>query len=775
MWGGSRPTSPLYVFYVSKFIKVGYFVSVLAETKMKPIITLFRDLFHKKADEYKRNIGVLEHYIDISSNFLAKKRNIPVEQAREFIVQNLKAGGAFEFKDAKVTYLERQENGDREQKVTSLSRYIGDAVRRGRIIAPTFTVYLNPVKEKLSLLANYIDKNIKLRGLAKKAQFAAKAALNKILESIKKIEQTGRKLANNAISGANVTPSTPLYNKTGHSTLTSTCRSTSGYGNANNEKFLAGNRHYHNYTSVIDNIATIINNVNLEEIDNVIAEFNLVYPTHEQTMQTIKYSTDLYWRDSVYMGKIDETVSLLTPSERAAFCYVGDMWHLMKFNQDFFRVFITELSKKVVARHDDPMAVINAAPELYVNYAHQLCTEETKGIGKDYNKIRSPQDLQTLACTLENIYTVLCKYERLIKAFWMTDNLPSGVAHFPSAVRRTVLASDTDSTIFSVQDWVIWYSGKAGFDPQSMGVYYATVFLASATIKHLLAMMSANFGIEQSKLFRISMKSEYSFDVFVPTQLGKHYYAIKTVQEGNVFTDPEYEIKGVQLKNANTPKYLIKEAEAMMKQIIASVMKEEEIPLIEYIQKVANIENRVISSIHNNDISYFRNSSIKDSGSYVGEKEESPYQHHYFWNEVFGPKYGVVADPPYSTKKISIRCDNPTDLKSWVSSIEDKELAARLQGYLDKNSKRTLSTLYIPTEVLSNKGIPVEVKKVIDYDKLIVDLFGVFYIILETLGFYSMGEKKVTRMVSKTHAYLLDETNTSTFLIKSEQDESQPN
>ena len=49
------------------------------------------------------------------------------------------------------------------------------------------------------------------------------------------------------------------------------------------------------------------------------------------------------------------------------------------------------------------------------------------------------------------------------------------------------------------------------------------------------------------------MKNEYKFDVFVPTQVAKHYYASIGCQEGNLYKAQEPEIKGVHLKSSNAP------------------------------------------------------------------------------------------------------------------------------------------------------------------------------------------------------------------------------
>lgn len=708
---------------------------------------LYDNYFVLPADAYKRDVDVLKHYVEDATTYLMVSTGKPKEVCLDFIKKNLRPGGDFPFVDPEVEYLQREENGDRARKTTTLRRYLAESLASQELIAPTFTTYVNPKIDK-SLLAIYVEENIAKRGKAKKEMFAARAAGNKELASVKKIEQTGRKLANNSISGAHVSASTPLYNKTAHSTLTSVCRCTSGYGNANNEKLLSGNRHYFNHHIVLNNIITIINNFDEEFTRKIIAKFNIHYPTVEETMNCIIYSASQYWWDREKLQLVIDLVNKLTDIQRAAFVYSGDMFQLMSHNQELMREFITKLSNKVFGQHPNPLESIYKAPDSYVNLAHQICHLETKGIGKDYDRIKDTDKIHTLALTIENIAHTVIEYSELIKAFWMPEIVPASLSHFPDSIRRSALTSDTDSTIFTVQDWVIWYSGKISFDDRSRAVYSSVVFLASSTITHILAKMSANLGIVEEHLFKIAMKSEFSFDVFIPTQLGKHYYAAISCQEGEVFEEFDYEIKGAQLRSANAPREIIKAADVMMKKIMHDVMEKGTVSLYEHLRTVADIERQVEASIRSGKLNYLRNGSIKDSGSYAGEAEDSPYQNHFFWQEVFAEKYGEMPNPPYNTKKIPVSTDTAAKLRAWIDGIQDVKFKDRLVSYLAKNEKTTIGTFNLPVEIISAKGIPEEIIEIIDFDKLKLDICRIFYIILETLGYYAVGDK-TKKLISK--------------------------
>lgn len=708
---------------------------------------LYSDHFALPATQYQRDVDVLKHYVQDVTKYLQVQTGKSEQECRNFVTSNLKAGGQFAFKDPKVVYLDRVENGDREKKETTLSRYIRESLQTRELIAPTFTTYLHPDVEK-SLLSVYIEENIAKRGKAKKMMFAAKAAGDRVLSDVKKIEQTGRKLANNAISGAHVSASTPLYNKTAHSTLTSTCRSTSGYGNANNEKFLSGNRHYFNHHIVTNNIVAIVNATDFTALESIVRKYDLHYPTVDEVMQCITYSSSMYWWEQKYVDGIRVLIEKLNPLERAAFVYTGDAYHLMKLNPEMMRTFLTRLSDKIEGVHPDPMKTCKKAPDSYISLAHQICFRETAGIGVDHSKIEGTPKIHTLALTLDNIAHTVLDYSDLIKVLWMPKTLPASVAHFPESIRRSAVTSDTDSTIFTVQDWIFWYTGKLSFDDRSKGVYAAVVFLAASTITHVLATMSANMGIIPDHMFKIAMKSEFTFDVFVNTSIGKHYFAAISCQEGNVFEKFEYEIKGVGLKSANSPRKIIKTANEMMKGIIHDVVEKGSISLYKYLAIVADSEREIEASIRAGNLEYLRSGSVKDAASYTQSAENSPYQNHFFWNEVFGPKYGTMPEPPYETAKISVSTDSSTKLKAWIDSIEDKQLAQRLQAYIVRTGKNGITTFNLPKEILNSKGIPAEITMVIDFRKIKTDICSIFYIILESLGYYAQGDK-VNKLVSE--------------------------
>lgn len=702
-------------------------------------------------EEYRRDIDPMGHYQDDAAMYLSimTDRTRTKEYCANYIQREMAPGGKFEFKDPQAMFLYRQENGDRVKRAMGFLGYLNEAIKNQELIAATFTTYIHPSK-KQSLLVDYIDDNVAMRSKAKKAMFAAKQSGDKATAVLKKIEQNSRKIRNNAISGSHVTPSTPMYNPTGHSTLTSTCRVTSGYGNVNNEKFVAGNRHYWSPQTALNNIVSIVNHSDYTAIRQVMEKYDIAYPTVDDTMACITYSTNMYWPHAIaQLARIKVLVEKLTPIERAAFVYTGDMYHLMKHNQVLVRHFLDQLSRKVDVVHPDAEKVMKQVRGDYMNLAGVICSDVAIGHEPPYETLKGTDAYGVVASTAENIANVLHKYSDLISAFWVTSNVPASLAKLPDSIRRVALVSDTDSTIFTVQDWVIWHQGRPGFDRQCKSIGASMIFLASQTVTHLLAKMSANFGIEQKRLFQIAMKNEYYFDVFVPTQVAKHYYAVKSVQEGQIFAKLEEEIKGVHLKSSNVSKEVMKEAAVMMRDIMDLVMLEKKINLLTMVKRVAEIERRVIATIKRGDEDYFKSTQIKNSEAYKLDKEDSPFKHHTFWQEVFAPKYGFSEEPPYAVLKISVDLSSGVKVREWIAGFQDRELATRMEKYIERTGKmKSITTFQLPQAVVAQSGIPDEIFQMIDYRRIVMDTVKVFYIILQTLGMYFSGGDRLTRLIS---------------------------
>lgn len=698
--------------------------------------------FIKPIDFYTRKVDPIGQYIHQASQFISTTKNIPFQKAKEFVLKCIKEKQISKVRDPIVTHTFRQDNGDKIKVETPLTEYLRDSLSNKEIIAPTLTTYINPeVKE--SILVKFVETNVAERSKAKKAGFAAKARGDKLGAILFDRIQSNKKIANNSLSGAAVSKSTPLCNKSSHSTLTSICRNTSALGNANNEKLLSGNRHYWSPNIVMNNIASIVSNTDYKELQEVMDKYNFYYPTDEDVMACIKYSTDFYWRDANKLQDIYDYVKTLKPIERASFVYTGDLYHLAKHNEEFVKQFVGILSTKINGSIEDPIKIIHKLPESHVNLAHQICLKEMAGMGKRYDEL-SLEDLSTLVLTTKHITDHLNNHKDLISALWLSRNIPASVAYLPSSIRRAALTSDTDSTIFTVQEWIKWYFGNYNFTDESRALSASMIFIAAESITHVLAIMSANMGVKKSRLNQVAMKNEFAFDVFVPTDVSKHYWAYIGCQEGNVFKDYEMEIKGVHLKSSNAPKKITAKAQEMMKFVNDCVVSNKPINLTNFLKEIAKVENEIKESILSGNLEYFRLGQIKPAASYTLDQRRSAYGYYLFWQEVFAEKYGECPEPAVTTIKLNTTLENPTITKEWLAGIEDEDIRNKMQKWLTLTGKKNLPTVMLPAEIVARKGLPIEFVSAINIRKIITDLCGIFYLILTVFGYYKKEDELIS-------------------------------
>lgn len=708
----------------------------------------YADPFILKADEYKREIDPVANAVHQYASYLADKRGVPYDECRAFVVSTFKKGGVFEFKDKGMTLLRRNEHGDREVETTTVRKFIKEVIDRELIIAPTWTTYL-PTKTKVSFLADDITDGIAGRNAAKKKMYQAESANNKTEYKWYKEEQTYKKKGNNAVSGAQASTSTVIFNKTGHSTLTSICRNTSGFGNASNERIVTDNRHYRNPEITLNNIVSITCNTNYKRLRGVMEKFDIAYPSTDDVMVCVRYSTQLYWRDETAMAKIRAYVETLTPLKKAAFVYTGSLHRLRELNEPLVRTIFTELIQKVTGVEvANAMTVIKSAPETYLHLGHQICTEETMGLGMEHHLIEGTTAINTLAATILHVAFVVDKYAELFKCLLVTSNVPPSVAYFPYSIRRAALHSDTDSTLATLESWVIWYCGDIDFTPVGIAVQAAITFFISSGIRHILAVMSANIGVDKRHLFRAAMKSEYRFDVFAMTMLGKHYFALIGCQEGSVYEKRKTEIKGVHLIGNQIAQF----AEEMMVDIMNTIIKEKKISAKKYIRMVAEMEQKVMKSVIGGDKEYLKSASINDAESYTKDEDESPYQLHTFWQETFGRKYGLMPNPPYRTVRINLKLKGPKSIAEWLANMKDQTMAGFIRHQFTLKGKKMFTTFTMPEEMFDQLGLIEEIKDYVDAKKITVSLCTSLYLVLETLNLFFVGDKKVNRLVSEVYA-----------------------
>lgn len=704
--------------------------------------------FYQDISEYQRDLDIVDPMMRDTALYLSAMTGDPLDQCLAYVQTEMAPGGQFELTDPKTMVLYKNEQGDREKKVVKFSQFLGRVKQHKLLLSPSMAVYL-PENIRQSTHAQYIAEGVANRKSVKKEQLRLEGektpeALE--LAQVRKGEQENFKTNNNSYSGATVSAATILYYKSTHSSLTSTCRTATSYANANNEKFIMGNRHYYTPEVTKANMLSLANHTDLKELDQCIKKFKLHYPTADEIIEMILYSTAHYWSNPDYTKQLHRLASGMSPIQRAAIMYIGDLYHIYKHNREMVKGFLNELSRigtpdQVITK--DEYNKYDSDMQLLANF---ICFEEVDGRNNDLLAKENPEVFDIIYSTGNNIRMVLQKYKLFIKAMFLTKNMPSSIHAFPTAYRRAAVISDTDSTMFTLQYWVEEFFGRITFSKEAKRLVFALVFLVAEVVMHILAIQSSNMGVAENKLRLLAMKNEYYFAVLSLTTRSKHYYASQDALEGVMFSKARMEVKGVGLRDSKVPPRINKAAKKMMDHIITTIKREETLDLPIMLKQIADTERDIATSIHNGKAEYLTTGKCKRIDAYKSP-DNATYAKYLFWKEVFEPSFGFLEEPPYSFVKVSVTINNRSRFEAWVESIEDLGLRNRLKEWALKNKKKGITNFHVPMSVIENHGVPEVITRVANVRSVISNTMGSFYLIMESLGIM-LSDKKITRLIS---------------------------
>lgn len=702
--------------------------------------------FFDTPEKYQRDFRIKKGYIEQTAHFVAAQTHTPYEEAVELVKDLVAPGQEKGFIDPRVMVLERQKNGDRIQKTETFDQMMSHAVREQHVMSPSMVFYTSPDKER-SLLSLYTATLVKRRSKIKGLQHDAKVAGDTVMENFHKQGQTSVKIAVNSISGATCNPHNAFYNPSAHTTLTSTCRITTAYANANNERLIAGSRHYWNPEIAMNNIASIVTRSNYDNIAKAMKKHNLKVPTVQETMDCVLRSSRCYWENPVWEQRILNYIEGLNDLERAAFVYTGDLHQLALLNEDMWREFLDRMitipTDNSAGEDFSIMSQMDGDLQSLIGILNQDILRGTSL--KDVKK-ENIEGYKTVVATFRGILETFDDYKWLIYAFWKTDNPPCTIAKMPNMLRRAVLGSDTDSSMATAERWVYWYTGKYKFDAVAASIAAVIIYLSSMTLVHILAQFSANLGVSKKQQYQIAMKNEFMYSAYIRTTVAKHYFSNVIACEGNVYTEEELDIKGVQLHAGKAPSDIRKQIKGFQIRALETLAKGELIDMQEELKMFGDIERGIYSSVAKGGSEFLTTIEVKNKESY-SQPYRTPYLYHELWEDVFAPKYGASGVLPYYGIKVTMDLPNKTSIQRGIDRMQDRALADRFAKWVNKFGKKDFTYFVVPYDIAMDKGIPEEILGMTDTRGLIKTTLSAAYLSLESLGIY-LNNPNNTRLIS---------------------------
>lgn len=689
------------------------------------------NLFIKNMEDYELDLAPVKQYVNQTATYVQLKTGKTMEESIEIVKTMLKN---HDTKNPVVTFNHRGDNGDVFVDTCSLSGYIDDNISKNYLVVPSLTVYEDRSKDK-SLHSTYLEKNIANRNVNKKKAFMYKQEGDKVLYGRYNTLQKSMKINNNSLSGAYASISTILYNPSAHYSLTSTTRAATSIANAVTESMVAGNKHFRTPELVFNYILAVCNIINKEEVFSVVEKYSLHIPTTEELYKSIKRSFISYWSNAIMEKKIYDLIDTLDPTFKAAIMYSNDLYHFRTMNPELARDIIGSLASRVEDITDEPLTVLNQSEEFVLNLVHHVCADDIRGMKVNYKDMVGSKVLKVLGSTALNINLTFEKYSDLLKVFFRNDVMPISVSKIRDMLRKVTVLSDTDSTCASYGEWVDWFVGREEISSVATAISASVMSIASQVLEHKLRQYSANMNIPADLRSVISYKGEFFWTLFCNTPVAKHYHANVSIQEGNVFDEPDLEIKGVNLINSNAPMFVQKATKKMMSEIHEVINNNGKLDLHKFITDAANLERIIIDELLKGNIEILKSSKIKEASGYKLGPDKSPYIHHLFWEEVLKDKYGTIGEPPYTAVKIPTTLKSKKKMNDYLEKIKDETIKNNLINFLTKYDKESIGTFNLPLIYVGEHGVPEELIDAIDINRVVFDSLGAMYMILETISF----------------------------------------
>ena len=711
------------------------------------------NLFRKEYNEYGRDLDYVRQWVEQSTTYAKiQDPNLNVEQYQNWLRTNIREDGKFPIFNPRMKMIRKDQNNDRQKYQTTMIDYLRQVHSGDLRFAPTFTTY-RPEWQQKALESCFLVEGMDKRKKAKKLKFKAIEDGNELLADYYQNLQLLQKILNNSSSGAHATQGNILYNQTGHSTLTSICRSTTSFANSTNEKFLGGRRHYYNAEITINNILAVLTYTSSEETQYVIDTYGLHVLSQDDLLFVIKRSTDIYWRAEKEFAKIETFVRKLTPLQCTQYAYNSDLWVLRHFNDAFIKNWLEKLilidqieplpleeAKAWTERMDADLAALIGI------YCAKLC--DGRSIFRTIED--QPEYIPVVGAIIKNTMECFELYRYLIRCFWVSDIMPFSTAHVPDMMRGVVVGSDTDSSLFSIDEWVKWYRGEVIDDPLSDALVCTLIYIVSQHIAHILGMMTGFLNVQLEKRPLIAMKNEFYFSTFITTSLGKHYVAKAKAQEGIVFKKGKehVEIKGVGLKHSKVPAAVTKALHEKLNEYMDIGASGQPFSIKDYFTYLAELEHEIYTSIKSGQPYYLQSGQVKLKESY--KTENSLYKKGYLmWEAIFATKYGHTQEPPYDTYKLDIVPDTRARMLAWVEKWEDQDLAALFLKWIEEeNEGNLMQVFHVPQAIIQSTGIPEEIFKAMNVRKMVYTIVAPYYIFIESMGIFMRDPDDYSRLCS---------------------------
>ena len=603
------------------------------------------------------------------------------------------------------------------------------------IITPSGSVYMQHTKKTGTIIA-MVQKFLGNRKKEKKLMLKAKAAGDKTAYLIHYYAQTLIKIFVNALPGNFGSKYSIFYDKGNYNAITSCGRALIAYAYSEIEAVLGGNFMWLTLDDLrVHIISQLHAGIDEGKVEHVMFKYHLARKTKDDLYNFYKKELMIYNRYTDYMhkndspvnhafcrdnklynfldktkksndtveyarynghkesdlSKIAELVWKLNDTQVQYFYYFENLRHIIMENDEFFRKYLNDMFNYDLIPIDntvDPNNLFNVdgALVIMVNVAFHKYVDPGDSEIQVYDLPKArPELARRFVCIAKYVEEKLKDMDELFETFIYTPICRPNDENQFLLYRNSAVVSDTDSVIFTVKDWVEWYTGSVySIDDQAYHIAMVMIYWITKAVSHALYLYSEAQGANGEYLKTSAMKNEFLYPVMIQADVKKHYAGVITVQEGVILPKPDIDIKGGQLRGSKVPKVALKFTEDLTSDdILMNIYKHGRVNAHALVEKIREFEMRIYNDVQNGSTEWYPSLSIKTEDKYA-DPMSSVWYYYLVWEEVFAPKYGSIILP---TKTPAVPVNRPTELYWENLAKQDYALFKRWTDFLNKKTK----------------------------------------------------------------------------------------
>ncbi len=672
--------------------------------------------------------GILQSYKENMATYISRIHNISYQQAEAMVREIMKE----RYTPKTAILLDTRHYGEPKIVGADLATFIES--QNEKIISANGCVFMQH-EEKIGVTARMVKEKLAQRKVLKKEMLKAKAVgdKNKMLQCY--YGQTLIKINVNSLPGSYGSPYNLNYAKDLYNAITSNGRALIGFAYTTSEAVLGGNFAWFSEDELLNHLAIHLVDgiIDKQEVRRVINNHRMKVVSKDELMEFFLKEVRMYHINE-NLPNVRDLVNKLEPEEVQFFYYFQNLRHIIWGNDEYFRKWVTDtfdLTKITPDEHVNPQDLFKLDGDLVnmvnISFSEVLKPENPKWQVYDFPE-KAPKLAQHLVTIANYVEDRLKSIEDVFNCFVYTKlNMPC-IDLKKYMKRNTAVISDTDSVIFTVKDWIEWYTGDYyKITTPTYQIACCAIYWLTKATAHSLLLYSRSHGARGEFERTMAMKNEFLYPTMILADIKKHYAGVVTVQEGVVLPKPDPDIKGVQFKGSDICKAATKFAENfIVKKVLLKSMEGGKLSAQELIREVVSFEKKMESEIKSGRTEWYKALSLRTK-NYYAVPTSSNYFYYMAWDEIFASKYGELMLP---NKAPVVPIFKPTpQYIEWLGS-RDKTICNKLMSFIEKYGK-VMS--YVAINPIAGK-VPEELVPIINTRSIIYHNIKPAYLILQQIG-----------------------------------------